>query len=83
MTPSELKYNVDATGSKFFSRENMKFAGDTMKNYGVRSKPQLIDVGNDQQVLCWVLYRRKPVKHGMQKDAYFNNRTFKQVHAKI
>lgn len=34
MTPSELKYQVEQTGSNFFDRKTMKFFGDTMKNYG-------------------------------------------------
>ena len=35
MTPSELKYNVEETGSHYFERSSMKFFGDTMRNYGV------------------------------------------------
>lgn len=34
MTPSELKYQVEQTGSHHFDRKSMKFFGDTMSNYG-------------------------------------------------
>lgn len=68
MTPSELKYNVEKTGSKFFSRSTMQFFGDTVANYGCR------DAGD-----CWELIRKKPVKHGLQSSAYFDKITFKMV----
>lgn len=68
MTPSELKYNVDQTGSYFFTRSTMRFFGDTMKNYGVR------DAG-----MCWELYRRRPVKHQLQASAYFDKKTFERI----
>ena len=69
MTPSDLKYNVENTGSNFFERSSMKFFGDTMRNYGVR------DNGS-----TWELFRRSPVKHGLDKSAYFDKITFKRVH---
>lgn len=70
MTPSELKSNVEQANpnSRFFSRENMKFSGDTMKNYGVR------DAGD-----CWELYRKKPAKGALQNSALFDKKTFKRV----
>lgn len=79
MTPSELKYNVEKTGSYFFSRDAMKFFGDTMKNYGCRSavvrtnwdeNDNYVD-GEGVTVDCWCLYRKRPVKCGMQSSAYF------------
>lgn len=39
-TASELKAAVDATGSHFFTRDTMRFFGDTMANYGVRQPGQ-------------------------------------------
>lgn len=68
MTPSELKYNVEQTGSFYFTRDSMKFFGDTMRNYGCR------DAGGS-----WELYRKKPVKHGLNKSVFFDKKTFKQV----
>ena len=65
MTPSQLKHFVEETGSYFFTRDSMKFFGDTMRNYGVRSKPvQVVTVSGDI-VECWELYRRRPVKNGL------------------
>lgn len=34
-TVAEIKAANEAGGGKFFSRENMKFAGDTMRSFGV------------------------------------------------
>ena len=55
MTASELKrkYEIAHPDGLFFSRNNMKFLGDTMSNYGVR------DAGTH-----WELYRKRPVKAG-------------------
>jgi hypothetical protein len=90
MNASELKYQLEArnTETHFFSRENMKFAGDTMRNYGVRSATIRTnynaageyvgkDGGIDMEV--WELYRKRPVKHGLQSSAYFDKQTFVQV----
>jgi hypothetical protein len=71
MTKSELKYQVELTGSFFFTRDSMKFFGDTMANYGVRSN------GNN-----WELWRKKPVKYGLTESAYFDKLTYKRVFVK-
>ena len=70
MTPSELKQNVEAAGHEpyFFVHKTMKFFGDRMSNYGVRS------AGN-----CWELWRKRPVKHGLTNSAYFDKQTFECV----
>lgn len=68
MTPSELKHKTADTAPYFFVAKTMKFFGDTMRNYGVR------DAGDS-----WELYRKKPVKHGLNKSMYFDKVTFKQV----
>jgi len=83
MTPSELKYQVENKRVEpyFFTRQTMRFFGDTMANYGVRSAT--VDTHTQQDVDVWELYRKRPVKHGLQKSAYFDKKTFKQVHAKI
>lgn len=88
MNASELKYQVESHkhDSKFFSRGNMRFAGDTMRNYGVRTATihTLYDA-NDQfvgkqgvDIEVWELYRKNPVKHGLQKSAFFDKVTFRQ-----
>jgi len=58
----------------------MKFFGDTMKNYGVRSASA--DTYTQQGVDCWELYRIHPVKHGNQKSAYFRKDNFERVYPK-
>ena len=70
MTSSELKHQVEQAGNEpyFFTRKTMKFFGDTMRNYGVR-------LSGDN----WELYRKKPVKHGLSRSAYFDKKTFKRV----
>lgn len=72
MTPSELKAQLERRGTEthFFSRRNMKFAGDTMRNYGVCSAVITTNSG-EENVECWEVYRRRPVKHGLQASAFF------------
>lgn len=83
MTPSQLKYNVEQTGSCFFDRSSMKFFGDKMSNYGVRSKPVKVIDSLDNEYSAWELYRKQPVKHGLASSAYFDVKTFKRVYPKI
>lgn len=69
MTAAELKYQVERGEDHFFfTRETMRFFGDTMRNYGVR------DAGN-----LWELYRKHPVKQGLDSSAYFDKQTYSQV----
>lgn len=79
MSPSELKYHVDLTGSHFFNRRSMAFFGDRMSNYGVRPKPVTIETWTRKAVTCWELFRKRPVKYGMAKSAYFEIGTFERV----
>ena len=79
MTPSELKYNVEQTGSHFFERSSMKFFGDTMANYGVRAKPVTVETWDSEPALCWELYRKKPVKHGLNTSAFFSVADYSHV----
>jgi len=75
MTPAQLKYNVEQAGSEphFFTRSTMKFFGDTMSNYGCCS-----NTVDDAPV--WELWRKRPVKHGVQSSAYFNCETFERMY---
>lgn len=81
MTPSDLKFHVRQRpgGSHFFTRNNMSFAGDTMRNYGVRSKPVDVTTQSGDVVPCWELYRRRPVKHGVSGSAFFAVDGYRQV----
>ncbi|CUR44225.1 hypothetical protein VCM_00006 [Pseudomonas phage VCM] len=91
MTPSELKYNVQTnnTESHYFDRSSMKFFGDTMANYGVRSAEVVTnyDANGDWvgaeggvTVQVWELYRKRAVKHGLKDSVYFDKATFVRVY---
>lgn len=81
-TASDLRAFVEGCNenSKFFSRENMRGAGDTMKNYGVRRAT--IDTHSGDGVEVFELYRRRAVKHGLRDSAYFRADTFAQTFQK-
>lgn len=72
MTPSELKANVEPVLPHFFDHKTMKFFGDRMSNYGVRS----VEFNGVQ---AWELYRKHAVKHGLTSSTYFDKTTFKRV----
>lgn len=82
MTPSALKFHIEQANpqSRYFCRENMRFAGDRMSNYGVRETT--IDTWTEEAVPVYELYRRKPVKHKLQSSAYFRKATFEQTFPK-
>jgi hypothetical protein len=73
-TASELKYKYEITQNpaKFFTRENMKFAGDTMANYGVR-----YDTKDDAPII--VLYRRRVTSKGFSHSVCFCANSFKYL----
>lgn len=78
MTPSELKYKTQETNPYFFTRKTMKFFGDTMKNYGVRSSVVFDREGTRRNV--WELYRKNHVRNGLDSSAYFDKVTFELIH---
>jgi len=79
MTASELKYQIEKSGNApyYFTRDTMRFFGDTMRNYGVRSDVIFDFEGNKH--LVWELYRIRPVKGNNQSSAYFEKETYKRV----
>ena len=71
MTASELKalHEEHNPESLFFDRKTMRFFGDTMKNYGVCIwENGLIE-----------LFRKRPVKHELQKSAFFDPKNYNRV----
>ena len=74
MTPSQLKYNHESLNpnSFYFSRDSMRFFGDTMRNYGVKT-----------HACCYELYRKQPVKHGLKNSAFFDKESFIKVNKEI
>lgn len=80
MTASDLKWNYnEKQQGKFFDRASMKFFGDTMSNYYVARRPVFISTYSGNRVKCWELQRKKPVKSGMQSNAYFACSDFRRV----
>lgn len=79
-TASDLRQFVEASGHcpHFFTRETMRFFGDTMRNYGLR-KPQPVTLYDGSTVQAYELFRRRPVKHGLRASAWFNAETFARV----
>ena len=80
MKSSDLKYLVQThcPDSHFFDRKTMQFFGDTMANYGVM--PANVKRYDGSVVECWELFRRKAVKHGLKSSAFFDCKTFQQIH---
>jgi hypothetical protein len=90
MNASELKFHVEQSESDsyFFERSSMRFFGDTMRNYGVRSATirTMYDAEGNYagaegvEIEVWELYRKRAVKHGIKSSAFFDKTTFKRVH---
>ena len=79
MTATELKYKIERAGhdSNYFCRSNMRYFGDTMRNYGVRG-PIKIRTNMGETVEAYELYRRHPVKYGLKDSAWFRADTFQK-----
>jgi len=78
-TTSDLVHAVTNAGHSphFFTRETMRFFGDTMANYSVR-RPRIIAT-REGDALAYELARKKPVRHGLQDSAFFKADTFERV----
>lgn len=81
MNATELKQKHEENHilSKFFSRETMKFFGDTMRNFGVRRQTVMIQDCLGAKYECYELYRKRPVKEGVQSSYYFDVITFRRI----
>ena len=90
MTPSDLKFHVQqANGdSHYFDRTSMRFFGDTMANYGVRSDVVVTNYNANGDyvgeggvsVEVWELYRKRAVKHGLKDSVYFAKDDYRRVY---
>lgn len=80
-TASDLKYWHEQLNpaSVFFSRDTMKFLGDTMRNYSVRQPREIVTPCGDK-VLAYELVRRHAVKHGIDRSAWFDAATLQVRH---
>jgi hypothetical protein len=84
MKPSELKalYERNNPEGHFFSRETMRFFGDTMRNFGVTDagKIRTMTVNGIEEVEAWELYRKRPVNGGVYGHcAYFGKKDGKVI----
>lgn len=79
-TPEALAKEVKTANpnSHFFDAETMQYFGDSWSNYQVRG-PVEIESITGEILPCYVLSRKKPVKHGLKKNAYFCAASFRQV----
>lgn len=81
MSPSQLKaaHLAAHPDSHFFDRDTMRHFGDTMANFGCRRET----VADHRGVVthhCWELYRKRPVRCGLQAPHYFDRQTLAIVH---
>ena len=79
MTASRLAREVTATGSFYFDKDSMKHSGDTMSNYYVPVQPVPVRTFEGTTVMCWALQRRRPVKMGLYRTAYFAVDDYRKV----
>ena len=67
-TASDLKRAIGDT-SYFFTRATMNFFGDTMANYKLTAHADYFE-----------LKRKRPVKYGLSKSAYFDKNTLSVIY---
>ena len=77
-TPAQLRDNHEIAhpGSLFFSRNNMRFAGDTMGNFAVSPTAVEFVTYSGDHVTCWQLRRKRTTPKGFSTPFYFNCETW-------
>ena len=76
---SDLKLYLELVhDSVFFARENMRFFGDTMKNYGLKKNVVIEDIQGEERTV-FELRRKNAVKNGLKSSAYFDMVTLERV----
>lgn len=85
MTASELKYRHEENfpDSLFFSRNNMKFAGDTMANFAVLPDTCEIVTPSGNIHTCYELIRKRKTSKGFSGTFYFDVETFQRIHSAL
>ena len=58
--------------------ENMRFFGDTMKNYGLKKNVVIEDIQGEERTV-FELRRKNAVKNGLKSSAYFDMVTLERV----
>lgn len=64
------KSDLKEANPLFFSRDTMLFFGDTMSNFGL-SKDVVIRTVSGDLAKVYMLYRKRPVKHGFSDPHFF------------
>ena len=73
-----LEKNPEST---FFHKDNMKFAGDTMRNFGVRKISLTVYCNNEPKFMEVIeLYRKKTTSKGFFRSFYFDTETLRSVY---
>lgn len=82
-TALNLKQAVELFGNdtNFFDPETMSYFGDSMLNYGV-NQPIQIETEDGEKIMAYELFRKRPVKHGNQRSAWFDAETYKPIYNK-
>ena len=85
ITASQLKrlYNQNNIDCHYFDRKSMQFFGDTMSNYYVPAKTVMINSWSGDVIEFYELQRKRAVKEGLNKSAYFCIKTFTPVNGKL
>jgi|WetSurMetagenome_2_1015567.scaffolds.fasta_scaffold159845_1 hypothetical protein len=86
MTPSELRYRVQQTGSSFFDRNTLRFFGDTMSNFGCSSKAYAVTDRHGSKRQVFAIWRKHKPNSPLRNDPdwskpyYFDAQTFARVY---
>jgi len=78
-----INHEIKNPESLFFTKDSMRFFGDTMGNYAVSSKPVKVETYFDGIVECYELRRKKPVNGGLQSSDYFCTKTYARIIEKV
>lgn len=78
MNATQTLQRIRAAHPIFFCRETMQFWGDTLRNFGVRTVLATTWTGGNKEVI--EVYRRRPVKYGLQASHYFDPQTLRIIY---
>lgn len=85
ITASQLAARHEAWNpeTRMFSRENMKFAGDTMGNFYVPVNTVKVRKHTGEVIECWELQRRRATVKGFSSSFYFCAKTYAKVNGEL
>jgi hypothetical protein len=84
MNASQLKALIESSrdDSHFFSKENMRFSGDSMGNFGVAGPIPMTNPMDSKApvILAWELYRRRANRKGLTGSTFWSVESTRQLH---